>query len=153
MNGGASFVWSNATREGEWREREVERERERGRVEGRERCTCSLSWVYISGCQNHSVRTQNTSRWGLCSRLPSTKPPPESTLPLGGFWGGDGGTQTSKHGRVPCSARSADNFLTLACIFDHLLFHQHKNLRILCTVQYARRSTGRYKIFSNFSTT
>jgi hypothetical protein len=45
VNGGASFVWSNATREGEWREREVERERERERerVEGRERCTCSLS--------------------------------------------------------------------------------------------------------------
>ena len=47
MNGGASFVWSNATREGEWREREVERERERERESGGEREMQMLALVGV----------------------------------------------------------------------------------------------------------
>ena len=52
MNKGASFVWSNATREGEWREREVERERER--ESGGER---EMHMLALVGCTSRVVKT------------------------------------------------------------------------------------------------
>jgi hypothetical protein len=54
VNGGASFVWSNATREGEWREREVERERERERESGGER---EMHMLALVGCTSRVVKT------------------------------------------------------------------------------------------------